>query len=101
MPSEALPFVVYDGPSPCCGVARAALALIADLANLDKHGKLNGPPRSGNVPHLSAAKGATKLDGSWQLRLDIEHGGQELDGVQVAADAVQAWRRVLTEWGLI
>jgi hypothetical protein len=77
------------------------LALLADLANLDKHGKLNDPPKSGHVPRLGEARGAQNLDRpGWQLHLVIEHDGQELDGMQVAADAVEAWRRVLTGWGL-
>jgi hypothetical protein len=33
------------------------LALIADLANLDKHVALNRPPRSGHVPSVASAQG--------------------------------------------
>jgi hypothetical protein len=98
--------------APTTGVAPATveaaitadptLALVADLANLDKHGRLDRPPRSGHVPRLSEARGAQKLDSpGWQLHLIIEHNGQQLDGVQVAGDAVAAWRRALVGWSLI
>ena len=79
-----------------------ALALLADLANLDKHGKLNDPPKSGHAPRLGEARGASSLEApGWRLDLVIEHAGRQLDGVQVAADAVEAWRRVLAGWRLI
>lgn len=36
-----------------------ALALMADLANLDKHGNLDRPPRSGAVPTITSVQGKT------------------------------------------
>jgi hypothetical protein len=79
-----------------------ALALLADLANLDKHGKLNDPPKSGHAPRLGEARGASSLEApGWRLALVIEHAGRQIDGLQVAADAVEAWRRMLAGWRLI
>jgi predicted RNA-binding Zn-ribbon protein involved in translation (DUF1610 family) len=79
-----------------------ALALLADLANLDKHGNLNQPPRSGHVPLIVGAAGTSLSDkAGWRLDLEIRHDGNRLDGLQVAEDAVAAWRRVLTGWGLL
>jgi hypothetical protein len=37
----------------------------------------------------------------WQLKLVIHHGAHTLDGIDVATDAVQAWRQVLTAFTLI
>ncbi len=83
--------------------AEPALALLADLANLDKHGTLNRSPRSGHVPRIVSGSGtaATASDAGWRLDLQIEHGGRLLDGLMTAADAVDSWRRVLTGWGLL
>lgn len=79
-----------------------ALALLADLANLDKHGNLNRPPRSGHVPMILGASGSSSTaNGGWKLELEIEDDGARLDGLEVAGEAVTAWRRVLSGWGLI
>jgi hypothetical protein len=72
------------------------------LANLDKHGNLNRPPRSRHVPvilHATSTR-SSETDG-WRLNLDISHIGRQRDGLQVAQDAVDAWRRVLTGWSLL
>jgi hypothetical protein len=79
-----------------------ALALLADLANLDKHGNLTRPPRSGDVPQIGDPRGVA--DGrapGWTLYLPILHRSATLDGLQVARDAVEAWERALQGWGLI
>lgn len=81
--------------------AEPELALLADLANLAKHGHLNKPPRSGDVPKFAEVKGESDAGGQWVLRLSIEHHGLRLDGLQIAQDAMSAWRRRLTGWGLI
>jgi hypothetical protein len=83
--------------------AEAALSLLADLANLDKHFILTQPPRSGRVPQIGEVQGSQSGlgEGGWQLEQVIEHNGQELDGLAVAKDAVDAWERCLTDWGLL
>jgi hypothetical protein len=81
-----------------------ALALLADLANLDKHGKLDKGSRSGHVPMIKGAKGTTAHTSqpeTWRLDLEIEHAGRTLDGLQVADEAVRSWRQHLTGWGLL
>jgi hypothetical protein len=78
----------------------ASLALLADLANLNKHGQLDRPPRSGAVPAITSVEGVTVADG-WQLRVTISHGGTTIDGVTLAGDATEAWRRELKAWGLL
>jgi hypothetical protein len=79
-----------------------ALSLLADLANLDKHGNLNQPPRSGHVPQIVGAAGTSSSEkAGWRLDLEIRHDGNPLDGLEVAEDAVAAWRRVLIGWGLL
>jgi hypothetical protein len=80
-----------------------ALALLADLANLDKHGMLDHPPRSGHVPAITAVEGQS-LDvppGGWRLHLTVDHGGKIMDGLEIAQAAVDGWRRYLAAWGLI
>ncbi len=82
------------------------LALVADLANLDKHGHLSGPLRSGHLPRLLLpAQAVAVIHGSrslgWQIDLVIEHNGLSLDGLVVARDVVDAWRRCLQGWNLI
>ncbi len=81
----------------------ADLALIADLANLDKHGNLNRTPRSGHVPKLLSAEGmsAGSVSQGWRLILSIAHAGTIRDGLDVARAAVHAWERRLAGWGLI
>jgi hypothetical protein len=79
------------------------LALLADLANLDKHGKLTKPPRSGHVPIIRSVEGDAEDSAmrGWRLRLTVDHGGSSLDGLDIAQEAIDAWRRTLASWGLI
>ena len=79
------------------------LALLADLANLDKHYKLNRPPRSGATPKIDYAQGIAPGSGKggWRLKVVISHGRKKLDGVDVAKAAIAAWRSHLQDWGLI
>jgi hypothetical protein len=80
------------------------LALLADLANLDKHDHLTKPPRSGGVPVIESVGGTSGHDSqpeTWRLDMVIKHNGKTLDGLHVAEDAVIAWRKLLTGWGLI
>ena len=76
------------------------LALLADLANLDKHGKLSKPPRSGGVPTWEVS-GASDGGAGWRLSLKIWHKGTTQDGLTFTEEAVRAWRRHLQSWGLI
>jgi hypothetical protein len=76
------------------------LALLADLANLDKHQRLSKGPRSGCVPVIGKASGQDVIPQGWILRVPIEHNGSTLDGLDVARAAVAAWREKLEGWGL-
>jgi hypothetical protein len=76
------------------------LALLADLANLDKHGRLKDAPRSGDVP-VCRLSGVANDDTGWQLSLEIRHNGRTLDGLAVAREAVSAWDKQLRQWRLI
>jgi hypothetical protein len=76
------------------------LALAVDVANTTKHAVLNRRLRSGQQPRIVAVSGAVAGDG-WPLRMEIEHGGNTLDGVTVATEAVAAWRSLLSSWGLL
>ena len=78
----------------------AHLSLLADLANLDKHGKLSKPPRSGEIPVMSVSGVSNKAE-EWHLSLRVQHKGATLDGLTVAAEAVAAWEMHLRQWGLI
>lgn len=78
------------------------LALLADLANLDKHSKLNRPPRSGDVPVIVSVSGEEPgAGGGWRLCLEIRHKGQTLDGMDVARRVMNAWRTYLKGSGLL
>lgn len=80
----------------------ARLALLADLANLDKHMKLSHVPRSGTVPVIGEVSGSDARDGGgWQISVQIKHGARILDGLAVAEDATNAWREKLLAWRLI
>jgi hypothetical protein len=82
--------------------ASPELALLADLANLDKHDHLSRAPRSGLAPQIGAPTGDTSGGASgWRLSLPIRHGSAQLDGLDVARHAVQAWEQTLHNWGLI
>lgn len=77
------------------------LALLADLANLDKHMKLTKPPRSGCAPTIEQISGADSSTGNgWRLVVKVKHGMSMLDGLSVAQEAVKAWREKLEAWGL-
>lgn len=77
------------------------LALLADLANLDKHFKLTKPPRSGFEPSIKQVSGVDSTTGDgWYLSVKIEHGTAILDGLTIAADAVAAWQEKLSAWGI-
>jgi hypothetical protein len=77
------------------------LALLADLANLDKHGKWDPrkKPRSGDVPTWDVS-GVSDGDAGWRLSLTIRHKGKTHDGLSLAGDVVSAWERHLNGWGL-
>lgn len=78
------------------------LALLADLANLDKHMKLNKPPRSGTVPIIGKISGKDCLTGvGWELSMEIQHSTSTFNGLRVAEDAVNAWHAQLKVWKLI
>jgi len=77
------------------------LALLADLANLDKHFVLNQPPRSGDVPRLGVLRGTTLPGGGWRLEMPIEHYGAVIDGARFAKTVVETWERQLQSWELI
>ncbi len=80
----------------------ARLALLADLANLDKHMKLTKAPRSGTVPSIEKISGVDdQASGGWMLSVQIKHGASTLDGLNIAKDAVNAWQQWLKTWGLI
>lgn len=75
------------------------LALLADLANLDKHSKLTGRLKSGCLPVFGQRSGVENPTGNgWLLCLKIEHAGTTLDGLTVAKDAIAAWRDKLSVW---
>jgi hypothetical protein len=79
------------------------LALLADLANLDKHLRLDRPPRSGSVPVVEDASGvqAGSGEGGWMLELPIRHAGAVRDGLDVATAVTVAWESHLASWRLI
>lgn len=78
------------------------LSLLADLANLHKHGQLRNR-RSGSIPSYGEASGVQRGDGEggWRLDLPIHLGSAVLDGQTVASQAIDGWRRALVAWGLI
>lgn len=74
------------------------LALLADLANLDKHGRLSKKPRSGHTPQVLSVRGITGSGsawGGWLLEVVIEHGGNHIDGLEAAKHSLAAWQRAL------
>lgn len=79
------------------------LALLVDLANLDKHLKLSKRPRSGAVPRIGQVQGSQtgSGQGGWRLEQVIEHRGRDLDGLAFAQAAVAAWERRLVKWALL
>jgi len=76
------------------------LALLADLANLDKHVELRDPPRSGAIPTWKVS-GVSDGNAGWRLSLTIQHKGKTHDGLNFADEVVSAWARHLRRWGLI
>lgn len=79
----------------------ARLALLADLANLDKHMKLTRPPRSGTIPVIERVSGVDNSMGiGWRLLVQIRHRSSIVDGLAIAEDAVSAWQEQLTAWRL-
>ena len=76
------------------------LALLADLANLDKHTKLTKKPRSGDVPIIERVSDVSTKD-EWRLRMVIRHKGSQIDGASFAQAAIDEWRSYLKKWGLV
>lgn len=78
------------------------LALLADLANLDKHVKLEKPPRSGCVPVIEQISGVDSAAGNgWFLSVKIRHATGIMDGLAVAKDAIAAWNEKFSAWGIL
>jgi hypothetical protein len=81
--------------------AEPVLALLEDLANLDKHVHLDRHPRSGEVPRVVDVYGVTGSGvTSWSLKVTIEHKGTQQDGLEIAQSAIASWHRVLSGWKL-
>jgi hypothetical protein len=80
--------------------ASPTLALLADLANLDKHRKLTKPPRSGSVPTVEGISDTSTGD-HWDLIVTIRHADKEINGCTFATSAMDAWRKELTGWKLL
>jgi len=76
------------------------LALLADVANLDKHFVLTKAPRSGDVPRLGELRSTTTANG-WEVEMPIHHRGRVIEGTAFAKDVVKAWDVHLRGWGLI
>lgn len=76
------------------------MALLADLANHEKHSQLDRP-RSGYAPKIGAPSGSDVLPRGWILKLPVNHGPRTIDGLEIAREAVAAWREKLEAWGLI
>lgn len=82
-------------------------SLLADLANLEKHGALNKPPRSGEIPRIGRISGMDEFPDrsghrpSWRFSMEIHHKNQTHDALTIASSAVVAWRAHLKQWGLI
>lgn len=78
------------------------LALLADLANNDKHLTLTKPPRSGHSPYVEKLSGIDSTIGNgWCLSVKIKHNTQVLDGIEVAHNAINAWREKLNAWAIV
>jgi hypothetical protein len=78
------------------------LALLADLANLNKHFKLTKTPRSGSVPIIEQLSGVDSSTGNgWIISVKIKHGKAILDGLAIAKDAVAAWQEKLSMWRIL
>lgn len=98
--------LIHDGVKPKAVIEAAVtnsatLSLLADLANLDKHGKLTKPPRSGSVPSISRVSGHSVPPSDWQISMTISHNGKTLDGLRFAEDAIAAWEAQLKNWGVV
>lgn len=78
-----------------------SLALLADLANMDKHRRLTKPPRSGDIPVIDGPAGeASGTSATWRLLVTIRHGGRQIDALRFADVVVTEWRTTLLSWGL-
>jgi hypothetical protein len=83
--------------------ASSELSLLADLANLDKHHRLDTkkyPPRSGHVPVVKTRSAVSDGDG-WRVRTTIEHKGQRLDALEIAKAAMKAWETFLQSQAML
>lgn len=78
-----------------------ALALLADLANLDKHHVLTNDPRSAHKPVYQERTGSTATGGGWTVHVMFEHGPSLVDAAKVARDAMAEWRAFLVQRGLL
>lgn len=75
------------------------LALLADVANLDKHRRLTRPPRSGAVPAIKVSD--ISNGETWNLVFEIQHDGTAIDGIGFANEIVTTWSTALRAWGLV
>ena len=77
------------------------LALLADLANLGKHSVLT-KIRSAEAPRFGVARAASiPIGEGWRLQMTISHLGVDHDALDLASEALGAWRRQLEAWKLL
>jgi hypothetical protein len=75
------------------------LRLLGGLANLAKH---HGKGRDADAPEIIRTCGTSgDTGGGWRLDVTIRRSGEDLDALQIARSAVDAWRGLLSGWGLI
>jgi hypothetical protein len=83
-----------------------SLALVADICNGLKHMRIKGKPRSVDMPTtrlptVDIQVGPGILEGRPDLRIKtrvvIKHRDKEIDALELATEAVKAWKTLLAE----
>jgi hypothetical protein len=78
------------------------MALAHDLGNVAKHGPLKNPPMSGHKPTFDGLMAERPgSGGQWRLKIKIQHGPDERDGLTVARRAVDGWEALLKTWNVL
>ena len=94
VPRQQVDAVISGSPS--------VIALGHDLGNVAKHGSPLASPRSGHQPTFGQPLALRPGSGGAPMfQLNVEYDGRTVNGVNIARQVIDEWRRWMAGWGVL